>query len=295
MRILFVLAPIAAALSCGGPAQAQYGRSGDPCSAPAIMPSGNAVTALIGMLGQHSRDEACAAERRAQWDEYNARQKAAHDEAEAAATRAQEQQAEAAHQKDAAAQQQVEVAARTQRQHASAALQARRLRAERLAQAGREEQAVQERRRLAAVTLARAESAPDNHCREPDLARSVIGAWNGLDAMKAAGVKAIDIEHLTTVSFDAQNRAVACHGVFVTNRGWKIIGTATVRKNVAGDPMFVWERDENQDAASLAAPPPATADSPELAHAVHVEQASSAGAAPVLGAPATLSLAAAPR
>ena len=291
MRMTGIGLALAAALSCAGPAYAQYGRSSDPCSAPA-MQGGNAVVALIGMLGQHSRDEACAAERRAQWDAYNARQKVAKDAADAAAARSQEQRADAGRQ-EAAAHEEAAPKVRPQHLHAAAEPRVRHARADRRP-VERETAAVQVPRRQTAIMLVRAENAPDNHCREPELARRVINAWNGLDAMRNAGIKAVDIEHLSTVSFDAQARAVACHGVFVTSQGLKIIGTATVKTNVAGDPMFVWERDERQDFSQFAGPAP-VADAPELAHAVHVEQAATTVAAPLLSTPASLSLTPAPQ
>ena len=280
------------------PARAQYSRPSDPCAPQAQsvgMFSGSAsgmpgaLSAVIGLIGQHSRDQACAEERRAQWDEYNARQKAAKKAADAAAAKAQEQQADASPDKAATAEPAPPVV-HVQRQHA--AVQARRVRAQRLTTAGQEGRIAQERRQLGAIMLAQAENAPD-HCRAPELARSVMDAWNGLDAMKAAGMKAIDIEQLATVSFDADSHAVACHGVFVTDGGARIAGTATVKRNVAGDPIFVWERDGTRDASAYTAAP--STDSPGSSHAVHVEQASSTAALPVLSNPATLSLTAAQR
>ncbi len=292
MRIAVLGVVSAATLCCVEPARAQYGRSSDPCASQPM--STSAMGLLIGVLQQHGRDQACAEERRAQWDEYNTRQKAAKDAADAATAHTQAQE-EAGRQAEAVSHRQAEAQAHEQRQHAALAeARSKRARAEHQAQAERDAAAAEAQRRQGAITLARAETAPGNHCREPDLARRVIEAWNGLDAMKTAGVKAIDIEHLTTVSFDAPSRSVACHGVFVTNQGFRIVGTATVRKNVAGDPMFVWERDQRQDLARYVAPA-IGADSPELARSVQVQQATSTGAAPVLDAPATLSLTAAPQ
>ncbi len=251
--------------------------------------SSNAIVALIGAIGQQHRDEACAAERRAQWDEYNARQTAAR---EAAAAHPQEQPvAVASRQPDEPA-----AAAPSRPVRRVADARPRHVRAARAVPVAVQAPAIPavsaERRRLDYLTLVKAENAADNHCREAAMARRVLDAWNGLDAMKAGGIRAVDIEHLTTVSFDPADKAAACHGVFVTDQGARIVGTATLRRNVAGDPMFVWERDRNQDVSAYAAPPAADGGAPE-AYAVRVEQASTAAALPVMSDAATLSLASA--
>jgi hypothetical protein len=275
----------------------QFARPSDPCSQSAT--SGNPVVALIGVFGQHRRDQECAEERRAQWDEYNARQKAAKDAAALAASSAIVPPAEAGSGKPAAPHEpvvaQAKIQARAQRQHAAADARSK-ARLERLAEVERDKTA-QLRQRQTALALMRAENAPDNHCREADVARRMITAWNGLDTMRAAGMKTVDIEHLTTVSFDAQNRAVACHGVFVTSQGLRFVGTATVKTNVAGDPAFVWQRDQNQDLAAYAAPG-TNADTPASASSAREQPASDTagpGAGPpILSAPATLALVAVP-
>jgi hypothetical protein len=107
-----------------------------------------------------------------------------------------------------------------------------------------------------------------------------MDGWNGLDAMKQAGVKTIDIEHFTTIAFHAESMSFSCHGVFVTDKGWKIAGTVSVRRNIANEAMFVWERDSNQDLSLYDALPPADASSPELASQVKVGVLTQVSAAP---------------
>ena len=225
-------------------ATAAQAQSNDPCQPAAAGAYGNPLVSLIGQFATQQRAQACAAERRSQWAEYNARQKAAHDKAEA----------DAAQQKQAAAQQaetqrQQDVASRAAAEHARAAAETRaqhRRDQARLA-AVRQREDTDARRQQFAVRLAREENAPDNVCHDPKLARQVIDGWNNLDTMRDAGVRVIDIEHVTTVAAHAGESGVACHGIFVTNRGWRVIGTTTLRRNIAGDPIFVWERDASQD------------------------------------------------
>ena len=124
--------------------------------------------------------------------------------------------------------------------------------------------------RSRSIALIRAENAPGNLCRGPKLARLVMQGWNALDTFKELGVSVIDIEHVSTVYFRPDDENFACHGVFVTNRGWKVAGTATMKHNVAGDPMFVWNRDASQDLAIYDARPREDAMSPEMARQIKV-------------------------
>ncbi len=247
MRGVFlgVLAASAFALSMAG------ARAADPCAPVQASGYGNPLIGLIGQLTQQQRAQACVAERRAQWAEYNARQKAAADHAAADAA----QQKQVADAKDAAAR------AAAEAQHVQAAHQAvvaearvRHRREQSRADAQKEQQEAEARRRDAYVRLVRDENAPDNVCHDPKTAKMVMEGWDGLDTMKEASVRVIDIEHMTTVYAHAGDQSVSCHGVFVTSRGGRVVGTATVRRNIAGDPMFVWERDGDQDVSRFAAP-----------------------------------------
>ena len=143
-------------------------------------------------------------ERRAQWDEYNARQRAEAQRKDA------EADAEAAREKQ-------------QKEDAEA------------------------QRRSAYVAQTAAEQSSENRCKEPEIARSVMEEWSGFDAAKDANIRAIDIEHLTTTAFDPDKGVLACHGIFKTNKGFDILGTLTIRKNVAGDPISTWHSDASQD------------------------------------------------
>jgi hypothetical protein len=79
--------------------------------------------------------------------------------------------------------------------------------------------------------------------------------WNDFDTFKEVNLKVIDIEHLTTSKFNSDTGEIACHGVFRTNRGSGIIGTFSIKKNVAGDPIANWTADLSQDASIYATPP----------------------------------------
>ena len=226
-------------------------RAGDPCSPAPAQEFGSPLIGLIGQLSQQQRAQACVAERRAQWAEYNARQRVLQEKAAADAA----QQKQVADAKDAVAR------AAAETRHADAArdalvaqARARHRREQARAVAQEAQQAADARRRDLYLRLVRDENAADNVCHDPKMAKTVMAGWNGLDTMKDASVRVVDIEHMTTVSLRPDDGSVSCHGVFVTSRGGRLAGTATVRRNIAGDPMFVWARDADQDLSRYAAP-----------------------------------------
>ena len=268
--------------SPNGYGQGGYGQGGyDPCrrAAPTGGSSG-AFGALASMLTEPQRSRECTELRRSQWAEYAAKQKAAKDktDADAASARKVAEDADAAKVAAAAAAASVHEAAVERRATAAAAsrrqrsaaraeeAQARRVSED---EAMRGQRAAALARRTAYVRMVAAENAPDNMCRQPKVARAVMDGWNGLDAFHDAGVKVIDIEHFTTVGWHAGDQGFACHGVFVTNKGWRVVGTTVMKRNVAGDPMFVWQRDERQDLATYQAPA-MEAGSPEVESGVKV-------------------------
>jgi hypothetical protein len=226
--------------------------------------AGNAINLFVSALAAQQRAQACAAERRAQWAEYAAKKKAEQDAADAAGAQKQKEAAEQSAAAETARQADAAEAERRRRAHAAAEEAARKRREQALAQARRDRQDAEAQRRLRVLELIKAEQSPDNTCREPKLARLVLEGWSNLDTMKGEGIRAIDIEHLTTVYFHADSASFSCHGVFVTNKGFRIIGTVEVRKNVAGDPLFIWSRDAAQDLSMYEALAPVTAASPEL-------------------------------
>ena len=261
-----IVTALAMALVAGG------ARAADPCAPAAGSAYGNPLASLIGQVVQQQRAQACVAERRAQWADYNARQKAAQDRAAADAA----QQKQVADAKDAAA----KATAALQQAHAAQAAElaegrARHRRETARAEGRREREAADARRRDAYVRLVRDENAPDNVCHDPKTAKIVMQGWDGLDTMKEASVHVIDIEHMTTVYARAGEQSVSCHGVFVTSRGGRLAGTATVRRNIAGEPMFVWERDADQDLARYVAPAGVEV------HVMKAMAASPAGAPPI--------------
>ncbi len=275
--VLSVAAVGARAQSFGGGMYGMGGMSGgDPCAAQQSM-SGGALGMLTGLLAQQQRERACAAKRQAQWAEYSARQRAAKDQADAAAAKQKADADAAAQARDQAASAKAASASREAKRRQVASVQARREQEAARAAAKQEDAARRQAEREALVTtraryeaILRAERSPDNFCRARKLARGVIDGWNDLDSFKDAGVKVIDIEHFTTVYFHPEDQSFACHGVFVTNRGWKVVGTTSVRRNVAGDPMFVWTRDADQDLSVYATPPAPDASSPEFASQMKV-------------------------
>ncbi len=243
--------------------QATGARASDPCTPSAGRSYGSfGLVAMIGQMAQQRQlAQDCAAERQAQWADYHARQKALQDKAAADAAQ-QKQAADAKLAADAAvAAQHTQTAelaaaaeARTKHRRAQGRAAAARAQVAARADAARVQQQTEAQRRDMYVRLVRDENAPGNICHDPKMARTVMEGWNGLDTMKDASVRVIDIEHITTVTARSGEQGVSCHGVFVTNHGTRLIGTATVRRNIAGDPMFVWERDANQDLARYAAP-----------------------------------------
>lgn len=94
----------------------------------------------------------------------------------------------------------------------------------------------------AAVAQQAAENAPDNHCREPEVARAIIVQMNSFTGMKFTGVKTIDLEHVTTIRFDGPE-VMTCHFVMVSNVGARVPGVFSERPNVAGDTLASWAAD----------------------------------------------------
>jgi hypothetical protein len=256
------LVAIGSTLALAGRLQAQVSMQRDPCAPAPVY--GSAVNLLMSALMAQQRAQACAAERQAQWAAYNAKKKAAQDAADAAAAQKQQEAARQAQAAEAARRQEAADLATRQRVRAAAEQSARRRRELAAAQELRQRQQADSQRRLRYVELLKLENAPDNACRDPKLARVVLEGWSNLDAMKGESIRAIDIEHLTTVYFHPDSMTFSCHGVFVTSKGFRIVGTVELRKNVAGDPLFMWSRDSDQDLSLYDAPPPPDASSPEL-------------------------------
>ncbi len=69
-----------------------------------------------------------------------------------------------------------------------------------------------EEERRAAAQLA-AEQSPDNHCHEQTTAGSLIDFFNNLQSAADYNMRAVDIDHLTTVRF-VDSKTMACHGSF---------------------------------------------------------------------------------
>lgn len=89
-----------------------------------------------------------------------------------------------------------------------------------------------------------AELSPANRCRDPSVARQLMDEFDGFDAMKEAGVKAVDIEHLVTTLWSDELKKYSCHGVFVLTNGLRIAGSISEKPNVAGDMISTWIPDQ---------------------------------------------------
>ena len=59
--------------------------------------------------------------------------------------------------------------------------------------------------------------------------------FNSFDMIKRLDVKAIDMEHVTTVQADPEKKVFACHTTMVLTTGRRLTGLIAVKPNVAGD------------------------------------------------------------
>lgn len=107
---------------------------------------------------------------------------------------------------------------------------------------GQKRQAAIEEENRASAQLA-AENSPDNHCRDQKIAGTLIDDFNGLQAAADFNTRAVDIDHLSTVRFDADHHVMSCHGSFVLQNGAGITGTINTRLNVAGRLLTEFHRD----------------------------------------------------
>ena len=94
-----------------------------------------------------------------------------------------------------------------------------------------------------AADQAAAESSPDNRCRKPEFAGSLISNVNEMKSIKSSANKVIDIEHLVTRKWDAETMTVVCHGVFIFENDARVSSTVEMRPNVAGDMLTRWSPD----------------------------------------------------
>jgi hypothetical protein len=247
---------------CGMATGAAYGQPYDSARPDPCRPQRTFLGGIAPMSEQQRA--ACEAERKAQWDDYYARQHA----------QQQQQATELAVQQEA----QQEEQAKEQRE------QAQRNAAEK--QREREELI---QRRNAYTQLIATETSPDNHCKVPDVARVLLEQWSSFDVFKEANVSAIDIEHLTTTAFDPVSVTMICHGIFVTNRGLKLVGSIQIRKNVAGDPITTWMPDSSQDLSGYAEPPPLP-DEPQTAPLLSTERVTDKATVPGVAIPSVQSV-----
>jgi hypothetical protein len=210
---------------------------------------GSAIGMLGNLAGQSQRQQACAAQRQAQWNAYQARLSAAADQKQAALA------APAPATAPAPAPAPVAQTAPPP----PAPPRPIRMATSHRASPGRV-RVVEASSRAATIDLAAAEASPANLCREPAVARAIMAAWNGLERFKAHGITLVDIEHLTTSAADRSTQAYTCHGVYVTSEGDRTMGSLAIRRNVVGDPVAIWTRDADQELSHYR--PPALPDAP---------------------------------
>ena len=106
-----------------------------------------------------------------------------------------------------------------------------------------ERQARQVREDAARAAVLASETSPDNHCRDPEFAGLLIDEANSMRAKNDVLIKVIDIEHLVTNAWQADQEGFRCHGVFVLENGWRVSASISGRKNVAGRSIITWAPD----------------------------------------------------
>lgn len=155
---------------------------------------------------------------------------------------------------------QARAAAMWRQQETIAAQQARDAEAQRAAVRARA--AADAQARAVAAAQEAAENSPDNICHQPEVARRLIDAYNGLDWQTIRPRRVIDIEHLVTIRQDIEKATLICHGIWVHTDGERLEGTMTMRPNVAGDLIVRWEAQHWQPQVAVASIPQEPQQSP---------------------------------
>jgi len=143
---------------------------------------------------------------------------------------------------DQQARQQAYIAQQQVVQEAAMAEQ-RRVQAEAMRQTRTREEYRQRAIREATYAQRQAEQSPDNVCLQPEIARTMLSGLNELQHDAGRRFTVIDVEHLTTRSFDPLRSAMSCHGVFVQTNGSRTVGTFSTRLNVASQPIIGFSPD----------------------------------------------------
>ena len=74
--------------------------------------------------------------------------------------------------------------------------------------------------------------------------------FNKFKVMHRLDRQVIDIEHITTDKYDATTTAMVCHGTFLLDNSAEVPGSFEIRKNVAGDLIYLWTADAADGGAS---------------------------------------------
>jgi hypothetical protein len=151
-----------------------------------------------------------------------------------------------------ACQQQRDAAARQQQADYYVA-QARQAEEQRAAAQQRAEAEAQARATAAAQKAA--ESSPNNICHDPATAGTLIKNYNEMSWSGWPIRRVVDIEHLVTIS--NANGILRCHGMWIHTTGAKLEGTMTLKPNVAGDIIVLWEQEHWQPPVLFALTPSA--------------------------------------
>ena len=185
----------------------------DPCPPPG--PPHGLLDAIDTLVNQRQRMDDCKRAQQAEIDRAQAeaaRKQIAHDQT---------------------------VADRQSRERVEALRQQEQIRRETVDRSRAQKVAAERAESAKAAQLA-AEKSPDNFYRKPDVARQLMSEFNAFRSIKRAGVEAIDIEHLVTVKLDSETHQIVCHGRFLLTSGESLVGTFTMRPNVAGDLISTW-------------------------------------------------------
>jgi ATPase subunit of ABC transporter with duplicated ATPase domains len=102
---------------------------------------------------------------------------------------------------------------------------------------------IQRDKEARAIAQKEAEDSPDNICRNPNHVKMLLSEFNDFDQVKERGVKAVDMEHITTLKYDTDSQVAICHGSFVMSEGGNETGTMTFRMNAANQPIVTWNFD----------------------------------------------------
>jgi hypothetical protein len=97
------------------------------------------------------------------------------------------------------------------------------------------------------VALAFPAMAQIDNCRDQLVASVIMGFMTNQFHDRGLNFYVVDLEHITTVSLDRASASIVCHvtAVIDTHHGGNVrfTGTATIKENAAGEPLYIWSPD----------------------------------------------------